>query len=113
MTQSAAPSPMELGKGLGLLALQVLASAIAFYWFALQALSIAGCGDRCDYALATAAHQTQIWGIVALLTSSLIATVWLWLGRRRTWWAPAIGTGALVLLTIGTTIAMKAATQTL
>ena len=104
---------MDLVMGVALLLLQAAASWVSLYVFILQALSVAGCGDRCDYALADASHRTQLWGSLLLLIAAAVAVVWLWLCRKPTWRAPVIGIGAVVLLTIATCIGMDIATPTL
>ncbi|MFE6997195.1 hypothetical protein ACFVAE_14620 [Microbacterium sp. NPDC057659] len=99
--------------GIGYLLLQAVASYAGFLILVMSALSIAGCGDSCDYALAGASMQAQIWGSVVLWILSAIAVTWRALLRRTSWWVPLVGIGAVALLTIGTSIAMDIATPTL
>ncbi|MDR2999478.1 MAG: hypothetical protein LBU78_15290 [Microbacterium sp.] len=102
-----------IGTAIGYLLVQAAASYVAFMIHIMGALSIAGCGDSCDYALAAASTQAQIWGSVVLLILSATGTAWCAFAGRPSWWVPFVGVGAVALLTIGTGIARDIATPML
>jgi hypothetical protein len=91
-----------------LIVAQVVVSIAAVYLVMLQTLSVAGCGDRCDYGLVTAAFRgTIIAASVALLGSIGVVVV-----RSRqglpSWWAPVVGM-ALIAAAAGIAVILVAA----
>ena len=100
-----------LGVGLLMLTLQAVATYCGWMWFTVQSMSVAGCGDYCNYELLSFALQTQHWvGVVSLIVA-FIALVLLAFRGRQAWWAPAIGLGIILVTTICTTIAVSVGTQ--
>jgi hypothetical protein len=105
------PGPNDLPKAIGLFIVQIGVAWVAWLIFVLTTLSIAGCGDRCDYALAGTANDFQIRGSIALLAATLLAAILLRVLHRPAWWAPAVGIVLTILLSVGTTLAMRVATS--
>ncbi|UJP10161.1 hypothetical protein L2X99_00050 [Microbacterium sp. KUDC0406] len=114
-TQERAPSRAvsRIGAGLGYLLVQVVASYAAYMILVMQALSIAGCSDQCDYDLVAASMQVQIWASALLWILAVIGVTWRSLLGRSSWWVPVVGIGAVALLTIVTCIAVDIATPML
>ena len=100
-----------LGVGLLVFVVQAAAAYFCWLWVVLGALSVAGCGDNCNYELGGSAVQTQRWvGVVSLIVA-FVALVLLAFRGRQAWWVPAIGLGIILVTTICTTIAVSVGTQ--
>lgn len=111
MSSFAVRTPDGFWRGIFLLIVQIAVGYVAFMWLAMQALNIAGCGDRCDYGLVAFAMNSQFWVAVGGAIVSAVTLVWLSLRSRRSVWVPSILIGITVIACILNTIAIQVATK--
>jgi hypothetical protein len=86
-----------------LIGVQLAVSIGATYFVTLQTFSVAGCGDRCDYDLVTAAFR----GTIIAASVALLGSIGVVVARSRqglpSWWAPVAG---MVLVMAAATLAV-------
>lgn len=86
-----AHNPTGRAKGIGLLIAQALVAVIMYYGIVMQSMSVAGCGDSCDYALLATSYNLFLWVAVASFLASLVGVVVLSSRGKESWWAPMVG----------------------
>lgn len=111
MSNATYGSALERSKSVLLILLQVVVSCVAVFFVRFQSMSVAGCGDRCDYSLLTVTSNGILAiSIVALLLSIVIVIV---RGQRGapSWWAPLGATALVVASTVVAVGLVQVATQ--
>lgn len=110
MQMTNARNPSGRAKGVGLLIVQVIVAVIMYYVIVMQSMSVAGCGNSCNYALLTVAYDAYLWVAAISFLASLVGVTILSSRGRDSWWAPMVGLGLTVLAGVFALIAIPIAT---
>lgn len=110
MSRSSSGNPSALARGVSVLIVQALVSAVIGYLVFLQTFRVAGCDESCRYDVLDAAIQAQLWVAGSVFVASMLAVIGLSMRGRESWWVPAIGVVIVVLCGAGTALAIITAT---
>lgn len=103
MSNATYGSALERSKSILLILLQVVVSCVAVFFVRFRSMSVAGCGDQCNYSLLTVASN----GILAVSIVALLISIVVVIARGQrgapSWWAPL---GAIALVVVSTVVAV-------
>ncbi len=109
MTEIGAIAAGNRAKAVLWLILQAGVSLVSHHLLVVSMLSVAGCGDRCDYGTLNLTLQSAPFVDVGAFVISTASLILLW--RRPLWQVPAIATGAVVLWTAAAMVLIHIATH--